>query len=162
MYHIDDNISALKEVQRLLNVNQTGVYYESTQKAIEKIQSKYDLENTDVVNYQTFNAILNEYNIKKINKVNTNYLFDPKFPYMVGDMNDNVGLINDAMRLVLNDFVYENALPNGKYLSENTITAANFLRKIFKIDLSDKIDEFFVNRLLLEKAVIEIKRKYSK
>ena len=89
------------------------------------------------------------------------YLFNPAFPYTIGDMGDNVGLINDAIRLVLSDFVYEGVVPKGKYLNQNTITAANFLRKIFKMDLSEEIDVLFVNRLLLEKSAIEIKRKFG-
>ena len=43
MYHIDDNISALKEVQRLLNINPTGVFDENTKKAVKKIQLNYSI-----------------------------------------------------------------------------------------------------------------------
>ena len=161
MYLIDDTVSALKEVQRLLNVNRTGMFDESTKQAVEKIQLSYGLKRANIVNYKTFNAILSEYNKSKMREIDTDYLFNPTFPYTVGDMNDNVGLINDALRLVLNDYVYEDIVPHGKYLSDNTITASNFLRKIFKMDLSDQIDESFINRLLLEKSAIEIKRKYS-
>lgn len=161
MYRIDDTVSALKEVQRLLNVNQTGIYDTSTKKAVEQIQLNYGLKRADVVNYKTFNAILAEYNKREMRELNSNYLFKPVFPYTIGDMDDNVGLINDALRLVLSDYVYEDAAPRGNYLNENTITASNFLRKIFKMDLSDQLDELFIKRLLLEKSAIEIKRKYS-
>ena len=161
MYRIDDTVSALKEVQRLLNVNQTGIYDTSTKKAVEQIQLNYGLKRADVVNYKTFNAILAEYNKREMRELNSNYLFNPVFPYTIGDMDDNVGLINDALRLVLSDYVYEDAAPRGNYLNENTITASNFLRKIFKMDLSDQLDELFIKRLLLEKSAIEIKRKYS-
>ena len=161
MYLIDDTVSALKEVQRLLNVNMTGIYDETTRKAVEKIQIDYQLETVDKVNYATFNAILNEYKKREFEVPDLQYLFNPAFPYMIGEMGDNIGLINDAMRLVLEDYVYEDITPKGKYLGENTITAANFLRKIFKMELSDKIDKAFVQRLLLEKSAIERKRKYS-
>ena len=161
MYRIDDTVSALKEVQRLLNVNQTGIYDTSTKKAVEQIQLNYGLKRADVVNYKTFNAILAEYNKREMRELNSNYLFKPVFPYTIGDMDDNVGLINDALRLVLSDYVYEDAAPRGNYLNKNTITASNFLRKIFKMDLSDQLDELFIKRLLLEKSAIEIKRKYS-
>ena len=161
MYRIDDTVSALKEVQRLLNVNQTGIYDTSTKKAVEQIQLNYGLKRADVVNYKTFNAILAEYNKREMRELNSNYLFKPVFPYTIGDMDDNVGLINDALRLVLSDYVYEDAAPRGNYLNESTITASNFLRKIFKMDLSDQLDELFIKRLLLEKSAIEIKRKYS-
>lgn len=161
MYHIDDTISAMREVQRLLNVSQTGVYDEKTQKSVEIIRKKYNIENRNTIDYDTFNAIVKEYQINRINGLNLQYLFNPAFPYTIGDMGDNVGLINDAIRLVLSDFVYEGVVPKGKYLNQNTITAANFLRKIFKMDLSDEIDVLFVNRLLLEKSAIEIKRKFG-
>ena len=161
MYHIDDNISALKEVQRLLNINPTGVFDENTKKAVKKIQLNYSLNQADIIDYKTFNAILSEYNKRKMQDIESDYLYNPTFPYARGDMDDNVRLINDAIRLVLNDYVYEGTAPNGNYLNDNTITASNFLREIFKMDKSEQLDEIFINRLLLEKSAIEIKRKYS-
>lgn len=161
MYRIDDRTSALKEVQRLLNLNQTGIYDENTKKEVQEIQLTYGLENTDTVTYETFNAILEEYNKRNMRNLESDFLFNPAFPFKIGDMGENIGFINAAIGLVLNDFVYEDIIPKGNYLSTNTISAANFLRKIFKFDVSDEIDEAFVKRLLLEKSAIEIKRKYG-
>ena len=159
MYHINDTVSALKEVQRLLNVNETGIYDEKTKDAVEKIQKTYGIESVNTVDYATFNAILDEYKKEKIKRLNFKYLYNPKFPYVIGDMGDNVKLINDSIRLVLEDYVYEDLLPKGTFLNQITLTAANFLRKIFKMEPSEEIDEAFMNRLLLEKNAIEIKRK---
>lgn len=161
MYHIDNRISALKEVQRLLNINPTGIYDENTRKEVARVQSNYNLEIKKAIEYETFNAILDEYKKRELTVIDQKYLFNPTFPYVVGDMDGNVELINDAMRLVLEDYIYEDTLPKGKYLSYNTISAANFLRKIFEIEPMEEIDETFVNRLLIEKNAIEIKRKYG-
>lgn len=162
MYYIDDAVSALKEVQRLLNINPTGIYDDNTTRAVIEVQSLYNLEKKRTVDYDTFNAIVKEHQKLRIKSGNQKYLFNPVFPYSVGDMGKNVGMINDLISLILDDYVYEGFIPKGEYLNKNTLTAANFLRKIFKMELSDNIDEAFLNRLLLEKNAIEIKRKYGK
>lgn len=162
MYRIEDTVSAIKEVQRLLRINESGIYDESTKNAVTNIQRKYNLSETGNVNYETFNAIVKEYR-KEASRLNTsNYLFDPVFPYVLDDMDENVALINNAITLVLKDYRYEESLPSGKYLGKNTVDAVNFLQGVFKLPVSHEIDVTFLNRLLLEKKAIETKNKYSK
>ena len=161
MYRIEDTVSAIKEVQRLLQLNQTGIYDKNTGIAVNNIQRIYSLKEAEEVDYDTFRAIVAEYKKSKSKSSNSNYLFNPVFPYKLDDMDENVRLINDAMIPVLNDYTYEGRKPNGKYLNFDTIDAANFLRIIFRMNNSEEIDEAFVNRLLLEKKAIEEKIRYG-
>ena len=39
MYNIDDKVSAIKEIQRLLSLNQTGIYDADTEKSVSEIQA---------------------------------------------------------------------------------------------------------------------------
>ena len=60
MYRINDTISAIKEIQRLLGINQTGNYDKATRKAVGNIQQRYSLPVTEVSDYLTFNALVKE------------------------------------------------------------------------------------------------------
>ena len=157
MYHIDDKVCAIKEVQRLLGLNQTGVYDRDTIKGVRAIQEAYALEKNDFVDYKAFVAICREY--RKGLKTHNHYLYAPKYPYRVGNMDTNVTLIHSALSPVLEDYRYEGQIPSGSFLGESTITAVNYLRNIFGMPCRDEIDELFINRLLLEKRGLEIKRK---
>lgn len=160
MYRIDDKDAAIKNVQRLLGVNETGFYDTFTENAVRNIQSEHSYDKSGKVDYKTFELIADEYKERKTSSSEANYLFAPSFPYVLYDMDENVRLIHSALKSVLKDYVYEEELPEGAFLGASTINAANFLRNIFGMALSDEIDEKFLNRLLLEKKAIEIKQKY--
>ena len=161
MYRIDDRISAIKELQRLLNINRTGFYDQKTRDTVLGIQAKYNLEQTGIVDYITFASITDEFREKNSNKWSSDYLFNPQFPYIKGDIGDNVGKINEALRIVLEDYVYEGTIPRGTFFDENTLSAAKFLRKIFNMESSDEIDEALMTRIMRERDAIEIKSNYS-
>ena len=160
MYRIEDQASAVKELQRLLGLNQTAFYDKKTREAVLMIQKELGLEQTGITDYATFNAIVNKYRNSMSQIWNSNYLFKPIFPYRQGDMNDNVEKINDALKIVLKNFTYEGVIPGGKYYGKDTQDAVIFLRSIFKMIESEEIDEAFMNRLIFEKAAIEIKSLY--
>lgn len=160
MYRIEDTVSAIKELQRLLGLSQTGNYDDTTKGAVVSIQKKYALPINGVTDYSTFKVIVDEYKNRNTNVWESNYLFAPKFPFIKGDMGDNAGRINEALSTVLRNYRYEESLPRGKYVGSDTILAIRFLRKIFGMDKSDEIDERFMNRLILELDGIEIKEKY--
>ena len=161
MYRIHDTTAAIKEVQRLLDLSPTGAYDTKTKSAVALVQAKYSLEETEVVDYETFTAILNEYHQRNVGIFNSDYLFCPKFPYVYSDMGKNAKLINDAMIPILKDYAYEGIMPEGEFISLNTLRAANFLQAIFRIPISKEIDAELVNRLLIEKRILEIKNKYG-
>ena len=161
MYRIDDRISAIKELQRLLDLNQTGLFDKKTRDTVLKVQEKYNLKQTGIADYFTFTLIADEFREKKNNEWNSDYLFKPKFPYAKGDMGDNVGRINEALKIVLEDYVYEGIIPRGKYFGEDTLSAAKFLRKIFNMGSSDEIDEALMTRIMREREAIEIKSHHK-
>ena len=66
MYHIEDRVSAIKSVQKMLLIPPTGIYDSKTRDTVIKIQRMYRLEESGVADYETFEAILAEYNKEKI------------------------------------------------------------------------------------------------
>ena len=160
MYQINDRIAAIKEIQRLLGISQTGKYDSETKDKVLNIQESYGIEKTGTVDYTTFNAILTEHN--QNNSAHMQYLYAPNYPYAEGDMNENVYMIHNALSPVLKDYRYDGDFPSGKYLGKSTINAVNYLRSIFGMLTSDKIDEKFINRLLLERDLLELKSAYGK
>ena len=157
MYQIDDKVAAIKEVQRLLGLNQTGIYDSPTRKRVRLVQEAYSLKQNDFVDYETFAALRREY--RKSLKKHNHYLYAPQYPYKIGDMDTNISLIHSALSSVLKDYQYEGIIPSGSFLSECTVAAVNYLRYIFGMPSDNQIDELFIDRLLLEKRALEIKRR---
>lgn len=161
MYHIEDTVSAIKELQRLLDLNQTGIYDEKTRNEVLEIQSEYGLARTGIANYETFSRITEKYLENRSGVWSSDYLFDANFPYVKNDFDDNVEKINYAIAMVLREYTYEGIEPRGKFLGNDTIDSANYLRNIFQMSESNEIDEKFLNRIMQEMRAIEIKRKYG-
>lgn len=161
MYWIEDKSAAIKNIQRLLGVNQTGFYDTVTKDAVVKIQKSGAREKTGVIDFGTFELIVDEYNKRKRRYTKENYLFMPRFPYRMNDLGENISMIHKALKPVLLDYIYEGAFPEGAFMNIDTVNAVNFLRKIFDMPLSNEIDEEFLGRLLMEKKAIEVKHGYS-
>ena len=161
MYRINDTVSAVKEVQRLLGLNQTGYYNETTRNAVLHIQELYGLRQSGFTDYSTFRAIVREYNDRESMSWNNAFIYDASFPYLQGDKGDSAGRINEALTEVLKSYSYEYALPRGKYISADTLRGVNFLQKVFDMPVSQAIDQKFMNRIMNELESIEIKKAHS-
>lgn len=161
MYRIEDDISAIKEVQRLLGLNETGRYDGKTRSAVLNIQRKHALDENGVTDYETFVAIVKEYRKRKDGIWDNGYLFSPSFPFKGGELSDDAARINEALARVLKNYGYEGVIPRGKYIGTDTISGVIFLREIFGIGKKDEIDAAFMNRLMLELRAIEIKDNYG-
>ena len=161
MYRIDDTTSAIKEVQRLLGIKESGRYDYSTRDAVSGVQRIYSLPDTGVINYKTFIALVDTYRRRKTSVAEPSFLFNPVFPIIKGDMGINSGRINDALSIILQSYSYEEAFPRGKYIGDDTMNGVKFLQGIFGMDLKDEIDAGFINRISLELNGIRIKEEFG-
>jgi hypothetical protein len=161
MYRIEDEISAIKEVQRLLGLKMSGIYDSATRNAVLDIQKRRGLPPSGVTDYRTFIMIVDEYRRKRNSVWDGNFLSSASFPFPEGSQGDNAGRINEALATVLKSYAYEGVIPRGKYIGQDTLSGVLFLNRIFGIGERDEIDEAFMNRLMLELKAIEIKDKYS-
>lgn len=161
MYNIEDKPGAIKEVQRLLGVSQSGIYDEMTKKSIISFQSKMNMEASGITDYLTFVALVEEYKRMNREKLASFHLFNERFPYKEGDMNNNIAIINDMIAIVLKDYRYDGAPPSGKYFGEDTLRALRYIQGIFGMEETDQISNEFFSRLIIERDAIEIKNKYA-
>ena len=159
MYRIDDVVSAIKEIQRLLGISKTGVYDAHTRNAVYRIQDKRSLQKTGTVDYSTFKAIVANYRERMADTWESDLLFSASFPYLEGYIGENAGRINEALATVLADYSYEGVSPRGKYIGADTMLGVNYLREVFGMPTKDEIDARFMNRIIAELARIEIKGK---
>jgi hypothetical protein len=162
MYRIEDSTAAVKELQRLLGLKQTGNYDGKTANAVKMKQDEYSLEKTGIADYETFTLIVDEYRVKRDRVWNSSYLHSPKFPYVNGDMGDDEGRINEALYTVLKEYSYEGTLPRGGYLGDDSFYGVKYLRDIFGMEQRDEIDEQLMNRILAELEAIKIKKRGMK
>lgn len=160
MYRIEDKASAVKEVQRLLGLNPTGNYDDETRERVIKIQNESGYDQTGITDYKTFTEILDRYNISRQSIWDSDYLFDPKFPYTKGAFDNNVSKINEAIRILLINYAYDGYPPIGNYYGDNTSDGVRFLRNIFSMDEKDEVDEKLMMRILLERNAINTKNSF--
>ena len=160
MYRIEDSVSATKELQRLLGLNQTGDYDKATRSEVIKMQERYSLPKTAKADYETFKVIVKEHRSNKEKAWHSDYLYSPSFPFRDGDMGDNVRRINEALSTVLKDYHYEGIIPKGAYFGEDTANGVRYMQKVFVMQETGIIDAVFMNRILSELKGIEIKRQY--
>ena len=161
MYRIEDTVSAIKELQRLLGLHQSGNYDRNTKNAVISFQKSNGLAESGIVDYETFTWIVEKYREQKESLFKCCLLFNPTFPYTIGSMDENTGTINRTLERVLKEYFYEDTPPRGRYLNSDTFKGVNYLQKIFGIRISDEIDAYFINRLIYELDAIEIKEKYT-
>ncbi len=161
MYRIEDKASAIKEIQRLLKINESGFYDTVTRDKVKDTQKQNGIEQTGIVDYTTFVKIVNDHKRSSDKIWNSNYLFLPDFPYRTTNIGSNITRINDALKIVLKDYRYDGIIPAGGYFGNDTVNAIRFLRKVFMLDDSDEIDEELMNRILYEIRGIELKNIYG-
>ena len=161
MYNIEDKPGAIKEVQRLLGVNQSGIYDEMTKRSVISFQSKMNMEASGITDYLTFVALVEEYKRMNREKLASFHLFNECFPYKEGDLNNNIATINEIIAIVLENYRYEGLYPYGKYFGTDTLRALRFLQKTFCMEETEQISSDFFSRLIIERDAIEIKNKYG-
>ncbi len=159
MYNINDKNSAIKELQRLLRINQTGQYDSNTKSAVKEHQEKNNIAVTGITDYETFESVVNEhilYEMIELNKLNLHEL--PDFPYKYGDSGTNVGVINSILGEIFEEYTIETKLPRGKYFDKDTENAVTRLQAIFMLSETGQVDDIMFARMVDEKNAIISKK----
>ena len=159
MYQIYETEKAIKEVQRMLGLNTTGVYEKRTRTAVTDLQEKYKTQKSGIVDYNTFTLIAEEYRKKNTTRAD-GFLFYAVYPFTSGDQGENITKIHSVMKVVLENYEYEGVIPNGNFFGSDTVNGIRYLRKILNINGRDEIDKILLNRIILESDAIELKKKY--
>ncbi len=141
MYSIYDKRSAIKVVQRLLSLNESGVYDEKTMGAVKNFQSINELEQTGVVDYITFTRLRAAKVAAEQESKARARISGPTFPYKAGDRSADMGVINSDLREALLMYTHEDILPRGDYYTSYTASAAKRLREVYMLEEGYHIDE---------------------
>ena len=156
MYLITDRQNAIKAVQKFLGLNQTGVFNTKLRDMVTKTQKENDLEVTGIVNYETFNFLKTKY----LEKLTQPTIFSA-LVYEMGDMGEEVAIINALLANVIQNYTFEGIVPKGYYYGQKTADAVVRLREIFMLRPSNNVDKEFLARLLLEKNAINLSQNNS-
>lgn len=148
-YEITDTASAIKNVQRLLGINESGTYGEKTKKATMDVQRRFGIPANGVVDYRTFSKILEQSKYAKSDKMNawTDGLAD--FPYDVGDFGRDVSRVIWLLDSVSGLYGGIRAL-RGSVYSVGVGEAVKWLRGIFGMPSRTDVDEELYIRLKRE------------
>lgn len=148
MYEIEDRASAIKELQRLLFENETGVYNDKTRNKVVEVQLGEGIEPSGIVDLMTFNAIVDRFRKDGlITKTNNNAPLEGNFPYEQGDFGNDTAILNSMLAAVIEKHGIQLWRPKGGYYSRITVSAVKRLREIFNLPPGTHIDEIFYDRL---------------
>ena len=149
MYHIEDKSSAIKEIQKMLSVNETGNCDEKTRASVLELQRLKGLASNGVVDYNTYTVIREEYERRKRreNVFKSSVLRDNAFPYELGSHGHDVTILNGMLANQIEKYSLPLWKPRGSFYSKATAFAVEFLREVFYLEGGRCIDELFYEKL---------------
>ena len=151
MYFIEDISAAVKSIQKMLKINQTGEYDTLTRSRVIEHQENNSINATGIVDYETFISIHAAYRYEIIKEnAKTSILENPSFPYKLGDFDENVEKINILINDIFEDYLLESPIPTGKYFGKDTENAILRLHSIFALESTPYLDEILFDRIIKE------------
>lgn len=149
MYRINDKISAVKAVQRMLGESETGIYNAKLREKITQFQKNNGLDSSGKVDYVTFKSLIVHYNKRMImSELKASLPFLNRFPYKLGDMGHDVLYINTLLSDTIVKYRLAINKPRGTYYGTETVYAVRYLREATNTGSSDNIDEEFIYTIL--------------
>lgn len=159
MYRVYDKPEAIRSVQRYLIVAgdpgifiaPTGVYDENTRLSVIDFQTRFDLEPTGEVDYETFTLLYDKY-VLMTNDTETRNIADSfiQFPILPGKTSNGMAHINLALGIILDYYGFTHRLRGNNFYSKETADAVEILRDIYMLEKKDYIDEELYRRMLID------------
>ena len=170
MYRIDDRKSAVKEIQRYLmslaaenfRIVPSGVFDVRTREAVTSFQRRNGILESGVVDYETFNALYENFVLvdeKKKAMVGVGKTVD--FPLSEGVMNDSMIDITNTMKGLLKHYRINPTFRVSRYFGKEVSEAVRALRKIYRMESSEEIDELFYGRMIKDLKLIAYFSRHS-
>ena len=113
MYRIEDKAAAVKNVQRYLAMNESGVYDDETRDKVMSFQSQASINETGIVDYETFIELRKRFYDGKNAILASKSTQNVKFPILPGDSGTEILRLNSALGEVLSNYTYTDLLPRG-------------------------------------------------
>ena len=154
MYYISDTRAAVRNAQRLLGINQSGIYDEATRLAVLDFQENEGLITSGRIDYQTFVTLVKardkDNEVKRYSQPRG--LLD--FPYKRGDFGEEIEELNQTMYGLLSEYGVNDQAPRGRIYAESTEGAVAILRGIFGLEGGAIVDEELHARLERERLTV--------
>lgn len=150
MYHVGDKSAAVRNVQRMLDVQKSGIYDNVTRKNVASVQKKYGIEESGVVDLDTFDAIRDFYCSRRRELLYRSMDRLEEFPYGVGDYGADVACINRLLDEMLGYYGIKIRGVRGSLYTAATSEAVRTLRKIFGLGGVGELDSSFYERIKRE------------
>lgn len=151
MYRIEDKVAAVKNVQRYLAMNESGVYDDETRDKVISFQSQASINETGIVDYETFIELRKRFYDEKNAILASKSTQNVKFPILPGDSGAEILRLNSALGEVLSNYTYTDLLPRGSYYNVYTSLAVRRIRAIFGYPEEDNVDEELFLRIERER-----------
>lgn len=150
LYMSDDRTSAVKNIQRLLQINESGIYDTATARAVRAVQRNFGLDDSGIVDFATFSAILE---MDKRNKLKRSYITGidvSAFPYDVGDYGTDVREIIQLLYSALAPYSVSSGALRGAIYTVGVGNSAKKLREIYGMPIATSVDEDLYVRIRRE------------
>ena len=142
MYFIDDKKAAIYEIQKYLfvvgqelgltHLSVDGFYSEETEYAVRELQRLHSLNETGVVDRNTFDMIYSEYDrITKEKRNDEAAIYSTDRPMRIGSVGNAVSELNSVIR-ELSRFYLDLPVPYGNFYSQDTENAVKILQRILR------------------------------
>lgn len=157
MYRIYDTPAAIREVQIYLGlagnpdiiVVPSGVYDDNTRLSVVDFQRKQRLGETGVVDRKTFDKLYEIYVVlrdtEEFKRKTDSFI---TFPILLGTSSEEMVHINGMLSRLLDYYGYTHSLRSSRFYSSETEKAAKILRKIYRLEDANGIDEIFYMRIV--------------
>lgn len=159
MYRVYDKPEAIRSVQRYLItvgdsdifIAPTGVYDDNTRLSVIDFQTRFNLNPTGEVDYETFTLLYNEYVLLTRN-METGDLTDSflQFPLLPEKTSSGIAHINLTLGRILDYYGFTHRLRDTNFYSEETSIAVDILQDVYMLDKKDFIDEEFYRRMIID------------
>ena len=147
-YSVEDRTSAIKNIQRMLGVNQSGIYDMKTARAVSDVQRAYGIEEDGTVDRITFAAILGLNKEREIKRAYGGVLGE--LPYGVGDYGDGVREAIGVLRYALLPYTSDAHVLQGAIYTVGVGAAVEKIREIYGLPISSAVDETLYLRMWRE------------
>jgi hypothetical protein len=159
MNRVYDKTEAIRDVQTFLRVvgdpnifvAPSGVFDDNTRLSVIEFQSRFSLEPTGVVDYESFNLLYREYVLATSNE-QTREITDSfiDFPLSPGDFKKEMTHINRTLARLLDYYGHTHRLRSNNFYSNETSLAVKILRSVYMLGEDDYIDEEFYRRMIID------------
>lgn len=147
MYSFLDEKEKTKEIQRYLNLTQSGNRDDKLTNAVKGVQSRHNITENGEINAETFNAIYLEYRDKR-DEMRAEAMLGDSLPIRLGEWGEAMRNINLMLIKLAAHYRIQTNLVNSDYYGERSEKIIEELSEIYHLERAKKLIDFDIYLLL--------------